>query len=226
MLSGQDLAQDICDPASPNYSIESKNWFENNLGLAWVGNSTATSVLGEPGDFIGDGLNLALDAGQTDPDILSLMAGPATVSFRYDSPELGIASAVRTDHGRLFYMGFGIEGIVDTRGAVAILLDRICMALFDPTDVESAESFALSLDGNYPNPFNPKTSISFQSTSAGTGELRVLDVRGRQVHSETILVSEGRNQVEFNGESLSSAVYLYQVIMSNESVSGRMVLAK
>jgi len=227
MLSGQDLAGDLCDPSSPDYSDEAKSWFEGNLGLAWAGDGTAVSVLGEPGNLIGDGLAFDLDAGQPDPDLLTLLEGPASVSFRYGSPDDGaVAGAMRTDHGRLVYFGFGLEGLVDTRGAVATLLDRVYLALNDPTGLQPSEPSGLRLLGNFPNPFNPKTSIRFTAAASGRGELRIFDAAGRRLRSRAVAVSEGSNQLDFEGASLSSGIYLYQLRFDGKTVSGRMVLAK
>ncbi len=68
---------------------------------------------------------------------------------------------------------------------------------------------------NYPNPFNPSTSIEFSLGAAGHVALIVYDITGAQV---TQLVagnySAGLHTVQFNPGSLSAGTYLY-VIESN-----------
>ncbi|MBI5645956.1 MAG: M4 family metallopeptidase [Ignavibacteriae bacterium] len=60
------------------------------------------------------------------------------------------------------------------------------------------------LEGNYPNPFNPSTSIRFTAPSAGDVRLSVYDVMGREIAvllSGT--VSEGTHIVQWDGTDAS-----------------------
>jgi predicted extracellular nuclease len=70
-----------------------------------------------------------------------------------------------------------------------------------------AEGFALL--PNYPNPFNPSTTITFDVAKTGMVQLRVFDVLGREV---TTLVdgvrSAGRHSVRFHAAHLSSGMYV------------------
>lgn len=68
------------------------------------------------------------------------------------------------------------------------------------------------LKSPYPNPFNPKTVISWQLPSSREVKLNVYNLLGEKVST---LVSEklpaGYHEVEFNGQNLSSGVYLYRI---------------
>lgn len=81
--------------------------------------------------------------------------------------------------------------------------------------------------GNYPNPFNPITTISYNLPEATEVALTVYDVSGRQV---AILVDEyrqeGSHKVTFDAYSLSSGVYLYQLKAGDLNTTGKMVLMK
>jgi len=226
LISGQNAASDLCDPGSAWYSVDSCNWYEATTGCEWTADHGPSGPLlsGEPGSYLGDNLDLQLDLTQVECDELALGTGVGSVAFRY--PNGNPAGLIRTDNGRLVNLGFDIEGVEDDRGSLATLLERICTVLDDPTGVDHPAAFALRVEGNYPNPFNPKTNIRFTAGQSGTGELSVLDVRGRLLHRETLLISEGVNQVAFGGEELSSGVYLYKVQMNGETAAGRMVLAK
>jgi hypothetical protein len=103
--------------------------------------------------------------------------------------------------------------------------------LFDPTGVETAPA-ALALAQNHPNPFNPKTTISFALPSAGTVRLAVFDVSGRRV--TTLLdgaqpagahhvVWDGRDAT---GASLSSGVYFYRLEAAGARFERKMLLLK
>jgi carboxyl-terminal processing protease len=69
-----------------------------------------------------------------------------------------------------------------------------------------------SLSQNFPNPFNPTTSISFSIPQAAFVTLRVYDVVGQEV---TTLVNEfqqpGNFVKTFHGTSLPSSVYFYRI---------------
>ncbi len=75
---------------------------------------------------------------------------------------------------------------------------------------------------NYPNPFNPSTKIGYKLKERGYVKLYVYDIKGELV---SVLVNEvqetGYYEVEFSvGQEsipvLSSGVYIYQILVSNE----------
>lgn len=80
---------------------------------------------------------------------------------------------------------------------------------------------------NYPNPFNPVTTISLSLEQSTEVELIVVDVTGRvvtELHNGYLQV--GVHQFEFSGENLSSGVYFYQAKLNDRIVSGRALLVK
>jgi chitodextrinase len=83
------------------------------------------------------------------------------------------------------------------------------------------------LYGNYPNPFNPTTSISFQIPSAELVKLKIYDMVGREV---AVLVNEnmepGVYNVVFNAASLSSGSYFYRLEAGSNVEIKRMMLIK
>jgi hypothetical protein len=89
---------------------------------------------------------------------------------------------------------------------------------------EIAPSSFLLFD-NYPNPFNPSTTISFSIPERSFLTLKVYDVLGREI---TTLVNEeletGRFEKTFDASTLASGVYIYRIsamkdgkILFNES---------
>ena len=69
-----------------------------------------------------------------------------------------------------------------------------------------------SLSQNYPNPFNPVTTIKYSISNNGLVKLQIFDILGREVKT---LVNEekptGEYEVQFNGSSLASGVYIYKL---------------
>ncbi|MCB0731808.1 MAG: T9SS type A sorting domain-containing protein [Ignavibacteriae bacterium] len=80
---------------------------------------------------------------------------------------------------------------------------------------------------NYPNPYNPATTISYQIKEAGNVQITVYDALGRKVKE---LVNEIRNpgkyEVMFDGSRLSSGIYFYTMKINNFTSSKKMLLTK
>ncbi len=80
---------------------------------------------------------------------------------------------------------------------------------------------------NYPNPFNPFTKISYSLPKSGFVDLRVFDILGNEV--SLLIKSEqqaGIHNVEFNGASLSSGVYIYKLTFNGQSYAKKLILMK
>ncbi|MBK7229243.1 MAG: T9SS type A sorting domain-containing protein [Ignavibacteriales bacterium] len=79
----------------------------------------------------------------------------------------------------------------------------------------------------YPNPFNPTTTISWQSPAGSWQTIKVFDLLGNEVAT---LVNEykfaGSYKVEFNTNNLSSGLYIYQLKTDLGSISKKMLLIK
>jgi len=85
----------------------------------------------------------------------------------------------------------------------------------------------VSLDPNYPNPFNPATSIRYRLDAASEVRLAVYDVTGRLVRVlEEGMRSAGEHEVRFDGAGLSSGVYLYRLEGGGFSETRKMSLIK
>ena len=84
-----------------------------------------------------------------------------------------------------------------------------------------------SLSANYPNPFNPSTTISFELPEASNVNLVVYDYLGREV---TTLVNDyraiGHFDVTFNANNLASGVYFYKLKAGNFTSVKKMMLVK
>lgn len=101
-----------------------------------------------------------------------------------------------------------------------------------PTGVEIAPQGdeapgAYRLDPNYPNPFNPVTTIAFALKRPGHVSLAVYNALGQQV---AVLVSEtqpaGRYEVTWDAEGLPSGLYFYQIRADDFQAVRKMVLIK
>lgn len=85
----------------------------------------------------------------------------------------------------------------------------------------------LVLHKNYPNPFNPSTTIQYEIPVAGPVKLSVFDAQGRVVRT---LVdgyqSAGRYEASFDGSGLASGMYMYRLELGDKVQMMQMLLVK
>lgn len=83
------------------------------------------------------------------------------------------------------------------------------------------------ITGNWPNPFNPKTSVRFSLAEAGRVRLSVFDTQGRRV--ATLFdgtKTAGEHQLDWDAGELGSGVYLVRIESAHGSDSRKVLLAK
>ena len=84
-----------------------------------------------------------------------------------------------------------------------------------------------SLGGNYPNPFNPVTTIPFSIQESSHVTLTVYDVTGRAVVRLVDGVrTAGTHSTIFDASNLASGIYLYRLEAGDFNATGKMVLMK
>jgi hypothetical protein len=95
----------------------------------------------------------------------------------------------------------------------------------DQSHVVIPSQFALAQ--NFPNPFNPSTTIRFAIPSPGFVTLKVFDVLGREV--ATLVrdrVAAGEYSVAWNAVSCASGVYYYKLETTNAVLVKKMILLR
>ncbi len=98
-------------------------------------------------------------------------------------------------------------------------------------DVEALETLGIptefALAPNYPNPFNPRTTIEFALPEAVEVSLRVYDVTGRVVARLVEgSMGVGNHRVTFDASRLASGIYLYWIQAGRFTEVRRMILVK
>jgi hypothetical protein len=97
------------------------------------------------------------------------------------------------------------------------------------TDVQNDINTPLTfkLLQNFPNPFNPETSITYSLKSSGKVHLSIWDLLGVQVK---ILVDEvqsaGKHQYNFLASDLSSGTYFYRLESNEGTIVKKMIFLK
>jgi len=84
-----------------------------------------------------------------------------------------------------------------------------------------------SLEQNFPNPFNPTTTIKWQTPKEAFQTLKVFDVLGNEVAT---LVNEvkpaGSHHIDFNASALASGLYFYQLKYEGLTLTKKMLTIK
>jgi hypothetical protein len=83
-----------------------------------------------------------------------------------------------------------------------------------------------ALNTNYPNPFNPRTKISYELPQTGRVTVRIFDINGQAVATlvRNTLQKAGRYTIVFDAENLPSGVYFYQLTANNFTQTRKMLL--
>lgn len=88
-------------------------------------------------------------------------------------------------------------------------------------------NYNYNLYQNFPNPFNPSTTIKFSIAQDNFVSLNVYDLLGREVAK---LLNQdlkaGEYQIIFNANNLPTGIYFYKLISGNYSQTRQMILIK
>lgn len=82
------------------------------------------------------------------------------------------------------------------------------------------------LYNNFPNPFNPHTTIRFDTPRQGKAELDVFDLKGEKILEKNLDVTPGTYDVDINLEGKASGVYVYVLKVNDFVKTGKMVMIK
>ena len=89
------------------------------------------------------------------------------------------------------------------------------------------EKIEFYLSDNYPNPFNPFTTVSYSIPKNGIVILKVYDILGKEVAVLTNEVKEAGNySVKFDASNLPSGIYFYTLTSGNFIATKKLILLK
>ncbi|MDY0081782.1 MAG: T9SS type A sorting domain-containing protein, partial [Ignavibacteriaceae bacterium] len=80
---------------------------------------------------------------------------------------------------------------------------------------------------NFPNQFNPGTTIKYDIPNTSEVSLIIYDILGKKVKELVNTKQEaGRYEIQFNASNLASGVYIYQLRTPGFTQARKMILAK
>jgi len=168
-----------------------------NYLVQWSLNAAFSDVVGLDAYGVTNGKAFTVGEAAGMYDMLT-MAAPGNVDI---GGSVTVYHRVITTDGSLWNAG-PASSLTLTRGLVT------------DTELEGSLPTEFVLQGNYPNPFNPTTTIQFDLPETADVTVQVLDLLGREVMalpSRTMEAGAGHS-VQINASSLSSGIYLYRVI--------------
>lgn len=143
----------------------------------------------------------------------------------------------------LYYYSYPTIMDVNNDGTLECLVHRFDYPSFATYRIEvyntgvtgvlsEAKPIKFQLMQNFPNPFNPSTTINYSVAEESFVKLKIYDIQGELV---TVLINEvkhyGEHQVDWNGSNqnnmkLPSGVYFYQIEIGQNRQAKKMVLLK
>ncbi len=177
----------------------------------------------------GDGLDFyGVTADNSNGDFTTL---PQTASFYADPGEVitvyfDIASPLWTSD-TTDNISFTVYSMNDPSVKIEGNVDLYLSITDVPGGPGSSLPDGFSLSQNFPNPFNPTTTIAFALPTGSRTNLQIVDILGRIVENRDLgYLNAGEHQVEYDASSLASGVYFYRVVTESGSLARKMVLLK
>jgi len=98
---------------------------------------------------------------------------------------------------------------------------------YDFTITELNEGYLIPSDfliaRNYPNPFNPSTTIEFNLHKSGNTQILIHNILGQLIDSHEEFLNSGGYSIKWNARG-SAGVYFYTIKTGNESITNKMIL--
>lgn len=134
----------------------------------------------------------------------------------YDTPLVEI-SDIKIAGNRVY--------ISDSDAGIRILRNTLLTGIEPPAPGSLPEAF--TLHPNYPNPFNPSTTVAFSLPEAARVTLSVYNIAGEHVQTLTWgQLGAGTHRLAWNASGLSSGVYLIRLQAGNQIQTRKALLVK
>ena len=159
----------------------------------------------------------------------------STVSYQCFYDEIDLGTYVDDSEGRVHMGQPGVFAFQqDGVDGLAGYFDNYVVApnttsIDKPVD---GRPVSMSLEQNFPNPFNPSTTISFDIHDAGKTSLRIIDVNGKTVATLAQgYIQPGSYKLSWNGKDtdgqiVAAGAYVAVLTRGNEQISRSMLMLK
>ncbi len=185
----------------------------SSVNLRWITESECGilgyRVLRSENDLLSNAFNMT-------PDPIASVGAISTFEYSWIDTDLD-------GQEKLWYWLESIEydGGSNFYGPITVLLQDG----EDPGDTPGVK-YATELTGNFPNPFNPMTTISYTLSEDGVVYFTVFDLKGRKVEQMTVKGKRGNNALTWDARDLATGIYLINMNTGDRNQTRKVMLLK
>lgn len=192
---------DLDTVSAANQSFDIHTWFSNAAGRTYANNSDLQ---------LNDPFNL------TNPNFLPEVGSPL-FSGAATPPNDGFFDVTATFVGAFGTTDWTYPWSNFNPGGYVTAVEESGTALISDYELEQ----------NFPNPFNPSTTIRFTIPNSGNVKLSVVNILGQTV---AVLLNEFKNvgsyDINFDASQIASGLYIYKIEADGIIISKKMTLLK
>lgn len=206
--------------------------------MAVVPVGTISTLLAIDNRATGTGLNFGLyDGFSTLEKVRSLKAGRSVLTANNSDVSTVVASGpfhIRPGQeaivGFIYVYGTTLEEL-RSQAAAARAYEWIQVTkpgiVTSSTETQPEVPFTTNISGNYPNPFNPTTTLAYELTNSGNVDVAIYNALGQRVAVVyNGFKASGRHQAVFDASRLGSGVYFVRMMAENRVFTHKMTLIK
>lgn len=150
------------------------------------------------------------------------------IEFVLKSPDKSENDIIRT-----FAIQNPLTNLYELRNSIPENCQNYMKVSLKTVDIENAHIPAITtLGNNYPNPFNPETTIRFDLAKTGKSKLEVFNVKGQLIRTLADgNIEAGYHSIKWNGrddkgKQTSSGVYFYKLTTDGKCLTNKMLMLK
>ncbi|MFC1650865.1 T9SS type A sorting domain-containing protein [Candidatus Latescibacterota bacterium] len=195
-------------------------------GTAWTwGEDGVSKFNGESWEFVRDAFGLTYNytyQGTLAPDGSIWFATQKGLMKRFEDEWISV-----TDPD----IGYSSGLLFDSSNTLWFIAQNIGVASYSDNPVyihdNSLNPDTFSLIGNYPNPFNPSTTISFTLPETDHAKLSVYSITGQMIANLVDeRLSRGNHKINFDAKGLPSGAYFYRLVTGSGVKTGKILLLR
>jgi hypothetical protein len=208
--------------------FETNNWLISPRVSATENATVGFYAAGQDQNYYAEYFNVLVSTNEDPADLDSYtVVSRDTTAFSYERFSYDLSSF----NGQEIY--FAIQhDMPANEESFALKVDYITFA---GLQVDNEDDYIIPVNNtlsNYPNPFNPETSIVYNIANSGNVALAIYNVKGQKV--KTLVnkpMTSGEHKVVWNGtdennNSVASGIYYYKLTCNKEVTINKMLLMK